>query len=231
MWDLLRRLVYFAPDGGAGAGGGAGSGDGGAGAGDGSNDADKDANDGGSQKSGEEKSGKDKEPSVEDQVQRRLNELLPDRAQQYLRSKILEPLGFKSEKELKDAVGELKKRKDDEKSDLEKAQERLTELETANTQKDKALKDTRLSHQVERLATKLKFHKPDLAHKLIQDQLANIEFGDDGEAKGLEDILKKLAKDNPFLIDNGQKPDIDGRTNTQKDKEPDAENLKRRFGI
>jgi len=164
-------------------------------------------------------------------LQEKLNKLLPDRAKQYLRSEILGPMGFKSEKELSDALDDLKKRREGEKTDIQKATDRVTELQTAVDQQKAENRRLLVEHQVERAAGELKFHDPQDALVHIQAELKDVEIDEDGKVKGLDELLKKLAKAKPYLIDVAEKPDIDSRTDTKKSKEVDTENLKRRFGL
>lgn len=221
-WFGLR---FEAPaDGGAGGSGDAPPADGDGGAGGSSNaDGGGDLGDKGKQP--------DKGQDDDTKLQDKLNKLLPERARQYLRSDILGPLGFRSEKELKDALTDLKKRKDAEKSDLDKATERTTELETAVSQRDAEIRKLRIEHDVERVARSLKFHDPQDAIVHLRDELKDAEIGEDGHVKGLEETLKRLAKTKSYLIDNGDKPDIDSRTNADKSKQVDEDGLKRRYGI
>lgn len=173
----------------------------------------------------------DKSQDDDAKLQEKLNKLLPERAKQYMRSELLGPLGFKSEKELKDALADLKKRQDAEKSDLDKATERTTELETAVSQRDAENRKLRVGYDVERAARALKFRDPQDAVIHLQAELTDAEVGEDGKVKGLEEMLKRLAKSKPYLIDNGDKPDIDSRTNADKSKQVDEDSIKRRFGI
>ncbi|MBN1430454.1 MAG: hypothetical protein JXB07_18940 [Anaerolineae bacterium] len=173
----------------------------------------------------------DKSQDEDAKLQEKLNKLIPERAKQYMRSELLGPLGFKSEKELKDALSDLKKRQDAEKSDLDKATERTTELETAVNQRDAEIRSLRIGHDVERAARALKFRDPEDAIIHLKNELDNAEFDESGKVKGLDEMLKRLAKTKSYLIDNGDKPDIDSRTNADKSKQVDEDSIKRRFGI
>jgi hypothetical protein len=229
MWhELFGKRVMFlmAPEGGSGGAGGGDAGDGGAGADDSKKPADADG------------SGKkpDKGDIDEDdpRVQEKLNKLLPDRAKQYLRTDVLGPLGFKDEKELKAALTDLKKRQDAEKTDLEKKDQTITELQDAVSQRDKKLKDITIERSVEKAARALKFRDPEDAIVHLRRELDEAEVAEDGSIKGVEDLLKKLAKAKPYLIDDGKgsnAPDIDAKTDTKKKAEQDEKALRGRFGL
>lgn len=100
------------------------------------------------------------------------------------------------------AEAELKKIKDAELGDLERAQSRVTELETENTELRSSLQSERLNSAFLQ-ANKHTWHKPGAALKLAQSEgyLEDV-IKDDGtvDQKALETALNKLAKDNEFLV-------------------------------
>jgi hypothetical protein len=196
-----------------------------------SDDGSQNADGGGEPGNGEQRPDKSGGHDDDTKLQDKLNKLLPERAKQYMRSELLAPLGFKSESELKDALKDLRRRQDAEKSDLDKATERMTELETAVQQRDAENRKLRIEHDIERAARAMKFRDPQDAAVHLQSELKDAEIGEDGRVKGLDEMLKRLAKVKSYLIDAGDKPDIDSRTNTDKGKQVNEEGIKRRFGV
>jgi chromosome segregation ATPase len=85
-------------------------------------------------------------------------------------------------------------------SELEKANKRFSEANQIIQQKDELI--SQLKKQLVLAETKIKassmdFHNPEVAAKLIQE---NLEYDENGNPTNLEQVLKDLAKQNPFLV-------------------------------
>lgn len=136
-------------------------------------------------------------------------------------------------------------------ADLKAAKTRLDEIEAANaTELEKAVKkareegasevrsdaNTRLVRAEARaLAAEAKFRNPGLAIKAID--LSEVKVSDDGtpDAAAIKTLLADLAKDEPYLIDEGKtrpKPDdAQGRPqNTPSKAEEGRAQARKRFG-
>lgn len=127
----------------------------------------------------------------------------------------------KAEKERDALLAEKKKADDLEKTELEKSQGRVGELETENAELKIQLQETRLNHSIQHEASltqftvgedkdkKYRFLHPDMASKLIMaddDLFKLLEYDDEtGEAKGITRALKALAKDYENMLDLGGK--------------------------
>ncbi len=136
-------------------------------------------------------------------------------------------------------------------ADLKAAKTRLDEIESANaTELERAVKKAReegasevqakanarlLGAEARALAAEAKFRNPGLAVKAID--LSEVKVSDDGtpDAAAIKALLADLAKDEPYLIDEGKqrpKPDeAQGRTtNTPSKAEEGRAEAERRFG-
>lgn len=136
-------------------------------------------------------------------------------------------------KRLADLEAEENKRKEAELSEVQKLQKQLADAKAAAEAREKEVEALRLRSAVESAATKLAFLNPADAYLLAD--LSGVEMTADGKATGVEDALKSLLKERPYLA-NGQKPDGKGtpRAGQQtQGREPPADDLierKRREG-
>lgn len=133
-----------------------------------------------------------------------------ERAEASATNKLLQDLGIGSVDDLKSLVTNARKTQDANKTELEKAQEKL-----AQTQSDLADREQRrikvlIKSAVELEAAKLNFWKPEQAIKLID--LTKIEVGEDDTVKGVEEAMQELAEQNKHLIKTNGKPSL-GATN------------------
>jgi chromosome segregation ATPase len=136
-------------------------------------------------------------------------------------------------KRLDELEAEEKKRKEAELSEVQKLQKQLADAKAAAEAREKEVETLRLRSAVESAATKLAFLNPADAYLLAD--LSGVEMTSDGKATGVEDALKALLKDRPYLA-NGSKPDGKGtpRPGQQtQGREPPTDDLlerKRREG-
>ena len=119
-------------------------------------------------------------------------------------------------------------------SDLEKAVRKAREEAIAEVQQ--AANSRLLSAEARALAAEAKFRNPGLAVKAID--LSGVKVSDDGtvDAKAVRALLADLAKDEPYLVDDGKaarpKPDdAQGRPQGQPSAaEQGREQARKRFG-
>ena len=124
------------------------------------------------------------------------------------------------EKRYADLAGAEKKRADEAEARVQAAEERI--------------KTQAIRAEVRVMALKLGFHNPDDAASLAD--LSGVELADDGAVKGVEEALKKLLKERPYLA--GEKkpaPDIDagqrGGGNTPEAIAAKQKELEQRFRL
>jgi hypothetical protein len=106
-----------------------------------------------------------------------------------------------ADKRAADAEKRLKEIDDAKKGDLEKAQDKVTELETENTTLRESLQSERLNNAF-LSANKHTWHKPSAALKLAQSEgFLDGVVGEDGtvDNKALSSALDKLAKEHDYL--------------------------------
>jgi len=93
-------------------------------------------------------------------------------------------------------------------SDLEKAKAQLAELEKRAADAERGRKQALLEKAVIAKAGALRFNNAEDAIRFLDPE--KLEIGDDGQVIGLEDALKAIAKDRPYLL---QQPGQVGATN------------------
>lgn len=136
-----------------------------------------------------------------------LEEALERIAQLERHSKNKEEEAARHGKNLSSAEKELAAYKDKERqaqeaqlSEIDKANKRVTESTQLIQQKDQMiaqLKQQLVQAETKIAASAMDFHNPEVAAKLIQDAL---ELDENGKPTNLEQALKDLAKQNPFLV-------------------------------
>lgn len=109
------------------------------------------------------------------------------------------------QRELKDARREaagyrtrLKAFEDKDKTESEKATERIAELERDLAEARTSIQANRLQTAAFSAARKLGFRNPDLAYRLVS--VADVEFDDAGQPKNIERLLDGIAKADPYLV-------------------------------
>lgn len=96
----------------------------------------------------------------------------------------------------------LKERETADLSELEKAQREAKDATEKLTATETRARARLAKSEVVAAATKLKFHDPAAAYKLISD---DVEFDDEGEPKNVAKLIEQLAKDKPWMVDAGVK--------------------------
>lgn len=113
-------------------------------------------------------------------------------------------------KRLEELEAEENKRKDAEKTELQKALDKAAELEAQLAKQTETVKQTTIQHAVEITAAKLGFTDPGDALSLLDHSA--IKIGDNGKVDGVEDALKDLLKRKPYLAKTGaQQPETDSQ--------------------
>ncbi len=129
----------------------------------------------------------------------------------------------KAEKELQKFQAAEDKRKKDELSEVDRVKLEKTESDQRAERAEKALTDERVKNAIYAEANKAqygekksKFVSPEIAYKLLD--LSRIEV-EDGKVTGVADMLKTLAKDNPFLLEQATNGDRVGSPSRDKLKQ------------
>ncbi len=100
--------------------------------------------------------------------------------------------------QLKTAAQKLKEIEDSQKSESEKLQEHLAELERQNKALQEARKQDAIRMAVIAEAQRAGWRDPNDAIRLLDAD--GIEITDQGEVKGVSDKLKAIAKEKPYLL-------------------------------
>lgn len=100
--------------------------------------------------------------------------------------------------QLKTAAQKLKEIEDSQKSETEKLQEHLAELERQNKALQEARKQDAIRMAVIAEAQRAGWRDPNDAIRLLDAD--GIEITDQGEVKGVSDKLKAIAKEKPYLL-------------------------------
>ncbi|MDR3572868.1 MAG: hypothetical protein P4L50_03320 [Anaerolineaceae bacterium] len=147
-------------------------------------------------------------PEKKSYTQEELDVMFADRAKrasEKATADLLTELGLKNKTELADYVKKQKQSESDQLSEVEKLKKQNLDLETEKNKIAEEAKVSRIRSAVETAAAKLNFHKPEDAYALADTQ--EIKIGDDGKITGVDESLKALVKDRPYLVDTGkQKP-------------------------
>ena len=99
-------------------------------------------------------------------------------------------------------------RKQESMSELEKAQAALAELEKRAADAERGRKQALLEKAVIAKAGALRFNNAEDAIRFLDPE--KLEIGDDGQVIGLDEALRAIAKDRPYLL---QQPGQVGATN------------------
>lgn len=103
-----------------------------------------------------------------------------------------------AEKTARDLTKRLKAYEDKDKSESEKATERIAQLEQDLANERTARQSMALQIAALASARKLGFRDPDLARRLLT--ASEIEFDDDGQPKNVDRLLGDIAKQYPALV-------------------------------
>jgi hypothetical protein len=92
----------------------------------------------------------------------------------------------------------LRTYEDRDKSDADKAAERVAELERELSSERIARQEVTVRMTVTGIAQRLGFWDPDIAYRLIS--LSDVEYAEDGSPKNVEALLRDVAKAKPRLV-------------------------------
>ncbi len=127
------------------------------------------------------------------------------RAKKTAISELLQELGLDKVDDLKGIVTAKRKAEEDEKTELQKAQEREVEEKRKREALEAQLQQERLDRAIEREAQALGFADVTDATALVERAL--IETGDDGAITGVKEALEKLLEAKPHLKGQGEGDD------------------------
>lgn len=144
-----------------------------------------------------------------------------------------------TKKALEAAELKLKAAADAEKSELERAQEAQKKAEEDLKTERANRQRLALRYAVARYATAANFENPEDALGFID--LDQIEFDEAGEPKGVEELVKQLAKDKPYLLKQatGKQPppsttpssrNVDGKTLTAEQEKANRDEARKQVG-
>lgn len=111
----------------------------------------------------------------------------------------------RAQKEAEKALAALKDRDDADKSELQKALDRVKELEESSAKAEAAARRDAIDAAASRAAVKLNFVDPDDAQRFLDP--AVIEFDDAGRPINVDKLLADVAKTKPHLIAKARTPD------------------------
>lgn len=109
---------------------------------------------------------------------------------------------FANYDELKAKASKFDELEQQNKTELEKANERAAQLEREHAEALQQLQDSRLRTAVVTEAAKRNVVDPDAALALLDR--ANLEFGDDGTPTNIADAMDQLLKARPYLVGGGR---------------------------
>lgn len=150
---------------------------------------------------------------------------------------LLKGLGLEKPEDLKAIVGEHKKLKDSQLSDLEKANKRVAELEPKLSDYETELADLRLQRALGKALQQQKLSfASDAAEEDVLEHLSRVvQLDAKGVPKNLDDAIKALMKDRPYLFGkSGDGMNINALNRGDRQTVVSDENekaLKNRFGI
>lgn len=110
--------------------------------------------------------------------------------------KLAESLGFSSVEEMQEAARAARQAQEANKSELEKAQERIKALETEKAQALAQAEQMLIAAEVKALSVKLGIVDPDAALALMDREGVKVK---EGRVEGVEEALKSLLKAKPYL--------------------------------
>ena len=129
--------------------------------------------------------------------------------------KMLNEVGFQSVDELKALVKQKKDRDESEKTELQKAIEKATQLEKERESWQSKQKETAAQYDVALKAAKLGIVDPDAAWKLLDKSM--LEYDKDDSPTNTEQLLQGLLKDKPYLAGGGSSAANPGKSRDETD--------------
>ena len=160
-------------------------------------------------------------------TQDELNRLFGERAKQ-AKAALLKELGFEDLDSATKLIKTARETEEAAKSELQKAQERAAELEKKIEADKLERREMAVSHEIAIQSGKLGIVDGDVAYKLLDKEA--IEFDDNGKPKNIEDLLKKLVQDKPYLL-GGNKPGAFNYGRSESLSGVEEEFLKRNPGL
>jgi len=133
-------------------------------------------------------------------TQDELNRMFGERARQ-AEGSLLKKLGFDKVEDAQTALNRLKTIDDGQKTDLQKAQEKIAELTKNNEILTNQQKAQIVQYEVMLAAGKLGIVDPDAAYKLLYT--SKLEFNKEGTPANTEQLLRDLVKEKPWLVGSG----------------------------
>lgn len=100
--------------------------------------------------------------------------------------------------QLKEQAQEWQKIQDAKKSELDKANERLETLQGENAALAQRYNDALVRNAVTTKAAMMGFADPMDAYRMVT--LENVQIDENGEAQGIDDLLKALSESKPYLL-------------------------------
>lgn len=101
-------------------------------------------------------------------------------------------------KRLRELEGKVKTEEEAKMSEQERLQRRLAELERKEIEYQQSLQARTLEYEVKLHAARLGIVDPEAAYRLLD--LKQIEFNDDGKPTNIEEAMKKLIANKPYLV-------------------------------
>lgn len=158
-----------------------------------------------------------KPPEVKTFTQADVDRIVGERAKRAEESAIgalLKTLGFEKADDLKATIDEARKRSDAEKSELQKAQEHITQLTKAKEEADRAQAEAIEKAQTTLMRAAVLAEASKAEYRIKPEALADVwtfidravikpKDGADGEFTGIGEALKALAKSKPYLVAEG----------------------------
>lgn len=126
------------------------------------------------------------------------------RAKQSAIGDLLKELGVEDVGALKRQLDAQREAEEAEKTELEKAQERLAEMERQQRESDAATRDRLIRAEIRMQAAQMGFRNADIAYAAAD--LSAVDIGEDGEVSGVKDALESLAKAEPYLVGEPKPP-------------------------
>jgi septal ring factor EnvC (AmiA/AmiB activator) len=103
-------------------------------------------------------------------------------------------------------------------SELEKAKKEVAEREKRESDLQTSFRQLAIDNAFLKTSQRLKinWHNPDVAQAAAK--LGSLDIGSDGVVEGIEEAVKKLAKDNPFLVDKSSTDEEDAKDSKKDTK-------------
>lgn len=125
-----------------------------------------------------------------------------DRALETIRKLREVEKGSKATAKERDALAaKVKEFEDASKTEQERMAARIEELEKSLASKEEEVTKTKTRNAVHAKASAMGFRNPELAMRLVD--VSEVTFKKNGDPENIEDLLKAIVKENPFLVPGG----------------------------